>query len=657
MCAWLVTLANAAAAQDSPQVRPTSAQVYVAGRPIRFDRLGLAFGDPVIPVADSGLRTMLSLVSARSTWQPGQRFAAIARADGKLVTFTIGSDVVSVDGIPTPIPFAPFYKDSDFYVPLLPLGRALGLGVRGFHGGYTFVPQLVSVTRWLEADRTVVAVEGSAPISWRSSFDAQADVLTLSFAGFGNDVPAKVFLGGREATVARMAQRGPPGFPTTTVALSLKKGVRFAAHRRGNGLSMALVLARSVSALRVVDRSPPQVGHVVEAPRPAGPSPVDTQSPIPTSSPMPQTSAPPTSPLPTAQPVPEPTDTATPTESVQPSTSPPAQVEVQDQKITDASIAQTPAGARITLTVSGPVTFEWHRLLEPDNRFWVDVQRAVLVGPARSLEPTPPFIKEIKVSQHSIAPDKTVRVSVTPTGPIEVRLGPVAGSPNQLGIEISSAPPGADEASTGSGTLSMAAEPSPPPTYAPLKRNLVVLDPGHGGKDPGAINPAFGLTESKLALSVTKLLKVKLEREGWRVMLTRDDDNEVGDPDGDDSQELQARCDIANAAGARLFVSVHINSSKRIGPNGTTTYYWHPQDLAFAQAVQAATVAEDRIADDGVKRETLYVVHHTFMPSVLVEVAYLSNPRDAALLQQPAFLDRVASGIARGIMDFSGGAR
>jgi N-acetylmuramoyl-L-alanine amidase len=246
---------------------------------------------------------------------------------------------------------------------------------------------------------------------------------------------------------------------------------------------------------------------------------------------------------------------------------------------------------------------------------------------------------------------------------VDIRVGQVAGTTDQLGIEIESAPPSPDAAMAGAGSLSpaIAIQPSPGPSLSappgPAHEDLIVIDPGHGGNDPGAINPDLGLTEKNLTLTIAKIVQSRLRSLGWRVVMTRDGDYEVGDPNGIDRQELQARCDVANAAGAAAFVSIHINSSVSSAPNGTTTYYWRPADKLFAQEVQSETVAADGIVDSGVKREDFYVIKHTQMPAVLVETAYLSNAHDGTMLQQPAFLDRVAAGIVKGIMDFTGGPK
>lgn len=315
-------------------------------------------------------------------------------------------------------------------------------------------------------------------------------------------------------------------------------------------------------------------------------------------------------------------------------------------------------GTRVTLTLTGPVAFEWHRLAQPDNRYWLDIDRTLLVGPAQLLLSKLAFVKEIKISQHLLVPDKVVRLSIVPTQAVDVRVGTIEGQPHQLGIEIERQPPAPDAANAGIGsTVIVAAGQSPRPvnTYGPTRADLIVIDPGHGGTDPGSLNPSYGLTEGALTLAISRKLAASLKKQGWNVTLTRDGDYDVGDPNGTDKEELQARCDVANASGARLFISIHINSSVSSAPNGVTTYYWHTQDRDLAQSVQNDMVAVMGIADDGVKRNNFYVIHHTAMPSILVEAAYLSNPHDATLLSQPAFLDKIAEGIARGIGDFTGG--
>ncbi len=675
-------------------VTPTNAKVYVAGREVAFDHLGIAYNDPVAPAGDRGVRTMLDLVQAQITWQPGTRFAVVTRADGVLITLTVGSAALSIDGSATTMPFAPFYRDSDLYLPLLPLAKALQLGVRGFRGGYVFVPQVLAIKAHSDAQRTVVEMTTSAPAAYRTSYDSKAQVLSIIFPGFGTDAQGTQPLSGRDGLDIRVAENGPPGFPTTTVAIDVKRGVKFAAHRVNGAPAIDAVLAKNETALHLDDGTR-AVGHVSASqvnPTPASTS-AATMSPTPLPSGTPRVNSIATArpiamatPTPgrinsTATPIPRGTATlalrATATPTPMPSASPSplpapgvsAQVEPTDNgspsptptppetRITDVSAIDIPGGGtRVTLTLTGgPVSFEWHRLADPDNRYWLDIKGVTLVGPSETLTSALPFVKAIHVTQFALDPEPVVRIAIEPTQPIDVNVGPVAQSNNQMGIEIERDLPAPDAPKAGVGVVAWVVTGTPPPTRTPTERDLVVIDPGHGGNDPGAANNSYGLVESHLTLAISLRLRDDLQRLGWRVVMTRDADYEVGDPNGDDAQELQARCDVANAAGARVFVSVHVNSSVAHSLNGTTTYYWRSADKVFAQAIQNSVVAADGITDDGVKRNDFYVIKHTDMPAVLIETAFLSNTHDSELLARPSFLDKLAQGIANGIMEFTGG--
>jgi N-acetylmuramoyl-L-alanine amidase len=117
-------------------------------------------------------------------------------------------------------------------------------------------------------------------------------------------------------------------------------------------------------------------------------------------------------------------------------------------------------------------------------------------------------------------------------------------------------------------------------------------------------------------------------------------------------QELQARVDLANKAGARLFVSIHANAFINSGPYGTTCYISKADDVAFARTV-AAHLASDGTKDDGIVKSHLYVTLHTRMPAVLIETAFLSNPGDYAVLTSASWRQKVAEEIADGIAQYS----
>ncbi len=663
----LALLPPIAAKAAAASVTSAAVRVLVSGREVRFESAGLANGQLVVRADDAGLAALLAATGARMAWQPGTRFIALTRADAKLVTFTVGGDVMSVDGRATTIGLGPFYYTNQLYVPLLAVAQALGLRDHQFPGGHAFVPQIVSVQRRAGQRRTVIQIDGSAPLQWRAAIagDAHRRTLSIVFPGFSSVATRTVALGGRDATTASVRESGPPGYPTTSVSIDVKVGVKFASHRLPQGTSVDLVLAKDERDLKLDAYATSQSLRVV-APPPAAEaqaSATPTRTPAPSPSPTAAPSVTMPAGVPTAEPLPETTDNApssgpsgAPGASAPPAGAP-SQFGPAVQKISDVMVNDIPDGSRITLTLTGPVTFEWHRLGDPDNRIWIDISAAVLIGPARDLKVNVPSVRSVRVSQHLISPNYVVRVSIDPSQATDVRIGGVEGSPNQLGIEINNRPPDVDAPTSGVGALSgiqQTPHTTPPVARAPTQQNLIVIDPGHGGNDPGSLNRQVGLVESHITLGISQRLRSDLKRDGWRIALTREGDYEVGDPNGNDRQELQSRCDIANAAGARFFISVHVNSSVSASPNGVSTYYWRGADKALAQAVQNGVLSMGMLANAGVLRGNFYVIRHPLMPAVLVEVAYLSNSHDAALLGQSSFLDRLADAIARGVRDYAG---
>jgi N-acetylmuramoyl-L-alanine amidase len=231
-----------------------------------------------------------------------------------------------------------------------------------------------------------------------------------------------------------------------------------------------------------------------------------------------------------------------------------------------------------------------------------------------------------------------------------------------------------------------------PPVAAPKRSTrarppTIVIDPGHGGKDPGAIGPG-GLQEKTVVLRLAKELRSLLHRHlpKYRIMMTRDRDIFV---------PLGKRARLANQYHAHLFISIHANSSKRRRVNGIETWY-----LSFAANDRAKRTAErenqmseselsdleiilrdlretDRINQSAVlasTMQTILVKHmasqyrgiqnrgvdgapfvvllHTAMPSVLVETAFISNPREERRLRSRTYLRTLAHGIFRGVRQY-----
>jgi N-acetylmuramoyl-L-alanine amidase len=313
----------------------------------------------------------------------------------------------------------------------------------------------------------------------------------------------------------------------------------------------------------------------------------------------------------------------------------------------------------VLIAVTGDADYEWHRLT--DGRWYVDLRGATLAMPARDDTLDEGGITALRAKQFATDPVPIVRVSLSLTSARHIDLVPSAGG---LLVVVGNlddlAPMRVGVGRIGEGAAAAYAGPSPdatpwkfspePALPASTNPHLIVLDPGHGGSDVGA--QRNGLTEKDVTLDVARRLRGVLVARGWTVRMTRDTDTDVYAPNDSAHDELQARCDIANKAGARMFLSIHVNSFTSSALNGTTTYYYKGVDLPLARAVHRRLIASLGTKDDGVRKDNFYVIHHTAMPAVLVETAFMSNPGDAALLRSPEFLQRVARAIADGVGDY-----
>ncbi len=230
------------------------------------------------------------------------------------------------------------------------------------------------------------------------------------------------------------------------------------------------------------------------------------------------------------------------------------------------------------------------------------------------------------------------------------------------------------------------ATPGPGPAPAPAVRAgiRVMIDPGHGGKDPGAIGPT-GLKEKDVVLAIGRLVREKLERlGGFDVRMTRDDDVFI---------PLENRTLMANEAAAAIFVSLHINASRNRATEGVSTYVLsrgasdretlelaarengvsvrklsdvkfiiddlttNPrknESLKLAKTVNDAIVRNvshrhGRVHDLGLKQAPFYVLVGARMTAVLVESSFISNRREERRLRDPAYLDTIADGVVEAI--------
>lgn len=186
----------------------------------------------------------------------------------------------------------------------------------------------------------------------------------------------------------------------------------------------------------------------------------------------------------------------------------------------------------------------------------------------------------------------------------------------------------------------------------------IVIDPGHGGSDTGAIGPT-GVTEKSIALRVAKRLKVLLEEQGAEVIMTRTEDREVS-PKGakaTDVEELQARCDVANRNAADIFISIHLDAFSSPEAHGTTGYYYErgsANSTRLADVVKRNVLRRIGTFDRGTKPCDFYVCHHTTMPAMLLETAFVSNPREERMMNSDEGVENAAQGIAAGISEYFG---
>lgn len=168
----------------------------------------------------------------------------------------------------------------------------------------------------------------------------------------------------------------------------------------------------------------------------------------------------------------------------------------------------------------------------------------------------------------------------------------------------------------------------------------ICIDPGHGGKDPGAVGPS-GLEEAGVVLVISEYLAADLGSRGVAVKLTRSNDVFI---------ELGARCGIANDWNADYFVSVHLNSDGG-SANGIETLYKSTKGEALADSVQKAMVAATGDRDRGlVYRDDLYVLNGTAMPAILAEAGFISNPTFESKFKTDEYRKLIANAICEGLL-------
>ena len=176
---------------------------------------------------------------------------------------------------------------------------------------------------------------------------------------------------------------------------------------------------------------------------------------------------------------------------------------------------------------------------------------------------------------------------------------------------------------------------------APGAFSTVVIDAGHGGKDNGAHSRA-GTLEKTLTLDTARRLQPMLEDEGLHTVMTRTQDVFV---------ELSDRVAVADAQPKAILVSIHYNASPNSTPRGIETFFWRPDSFGYATRVQRELVAATGLENRGVTRRVLRLTRSPTVPCILCECGFLSNSQEASVIATPEFHDKIARGIAEGILE------
>ena len=252
-------------------------------------------------------------------------------------------------------------------------------------------------------------------------------------------------------------------------------------------------------------------------------------------------------------------------------------------------------------------------------------------------------ISQIRVRQE----DSTV--VVTTTTRLRYRLGQIDADGKEIALPIErglSLPPNAETPLIPPQSIDVPkaeVNRSPLPAVPAHNKPVVVIDAGHGGQDPGTIGIG-GLTEKSIVLPISLDVADILRKQGIEVRMTRDTDNFIS---------LKGRTDFANKIDADLFVSIHANAINLSRPdvNGLETYYYK-SGRRLAEVIHWSILNGVEIENRGIRRARFFVLRHSTMPAVLVEVGFVTGVRDAPKLKSPSHRRQMAEAIARGVIQY-----
>ncbi|MEW6244657.1 MAG: N-acetylmuramoyl-L-alanine amidase [Bacillota bacterium] len=271
------------------------------------------------------------------------------------------------------------------------------------------------------------------------------------------------------------------------------------------------------------------------------------------------------------------------------------------------------SGVRLTVKATDPVSPKVERLSDPD-RLIITVPYAEARVEQRNIEVNSGGVRRIEIKEEARSPQNVV-IIVYLAGYSSHTVKPTQ-DPREFNVEIGS---------------------------PPLIGKRIVVDPGHGGSDPGAIAPS-GVYEKDLVWDIGEQLAKLLKAAGADVYLTREGDQTVG---------VRDRVRMANSIGADVLISIHMNTFRDKNKLGAEVYHCSlsPVTHRLAEIIQSQLVSLG-FADSGVKKAEFYILKETNMPAVLAEIGYLTNPSDERKLLDPAFRTKIADALFKGIVMF-----
>ena len=194
----------------------------------------------------------------------------------------------------------------------------------------------------------------------------------------------------------------------------------------------------------------------------------------------------------------------------------------------------------------------------------------------------------------------------------------------------------------------------------PIKNTVIIIDPGHGGIDPGAVGRT-GVTEDKINLGISLKLRRLIEQSGGVALMTREDDSGLYS-DGrtrirdKKNEDLKKRHEMINNSGAHIFISIHLNSFPQSQYYGAQTFYQKGDEegkkLAELIQKELKEVIENQNHRMAKSIDTVYILKNKNMPGALIECGFLSNPQEEKILQEEKYQNKIAWAIFMGIMRY-----